>query len=296
MSKDVSGAIPAKFVLPLNMNKLRGRMLYLPGKKQDILLVYDLRSNIEKYYELAKNLHRYGSVTLPDLPGFGGMQSFYKIGEKPDLDKLADYLATFVRWRFKRRQLIIFGHGFGFAVVTRMLQKYPDISKNVNLLVSLTGYGHKDDLNISKAKAAMLRSIYFIASFRVFDLMVRLLFLRKHVLGLVYKSKFIALPQPEKNNAIKSEIRLWRNNDLRTWACASTAKLALDNCNYTVDLPVWHVWVARDPTLHNNLVYQHLKIIYNDVHKVKILRNPNNTNSWNELVTTQIKTQLRKTS
>ena len=271
-------------------------MLYLPGKKQDILLVYDLRSNIEKYYELAKNLHRYGSVTLPDLPGFGGMQSFYKIGEKPDLDKLADYLATFVRWRFKNRNLTIVGHGFGFVVVTRMLQKYPDIAKKVNLLVSLTGYGHKDDLNISKARVVVLRCIYFITSFRVFDLIVRLLFLRKHVLGLVYKSKYKALPHLEKNNAIKSEIRLWRNNDLRTWACASAAKLALDNCNYTVDLPVWHVWVARDPKLLNNLVYQHLKVIFSDVNKVKVAYGQGVAKGWNQLVPAQIKTQLRKTS
>ena len=94
--------IPAENVVALNMNGLRGRMLSLPAKKnkkREIMLVYGHHSSLERMYGLAEVLNDYGSVTLPDLPGFGGMDSFYKIHEKPDMDTMADYLATFVKMR-----------------------------------------------------------------------------------------------------------------------------------------------------------------------------------------------------
>src|SRR5689334_10233567 len=100
----------ADYVVPLNMNGLRGRMLRLPPparKKREILLIYGHHASIERMFGLAENLNRYGGVTLPDLPGFGGMQSFYRLNEKPTLDNLADYLASFVKLRYKRQKVSI---------------------------------------------------------------------------------------------------------------------------------------------------------------------------------------------
>src|SRR5437899_499489 len=90
------------YIVPLNINGMEGRMLHLPAPKsrQDchILYIYGHHSSLERWWGLAQAFNEFGEVTAPDLPGFGGMDSFYTIGKKPDLDNMADYLASFVKW------------------------------------------------------------------------------------------------------------------------------------------------------------------------------------------------------
>ncbi|HEU4609283.1 MAG TPA: hypothetical protein VFS31_14300, partial [Chitinophagaceae bacterium] len=93
----------AEHILPLNINGLQGRMLRMPAKKRtnkEILLIYGHHATLERWYGLVENLSEYGNVTMPDLPGFGGMQSFKKAGRKPDIDAFADYLAAFIKLRY----------------------------------------------------------------------------------------------------------------------------------------------------------------------------------------------------
>src|SRR3982751_3045218 len=95
------------YIRPLEMNGLTGRMLHMPApknKKRDILLIYGHHSCLERMYGVAEDLNQYGAVTMPDLPGFGGMDSFYKIGMEPTLDNLADYLAAFIKLRYKGKK------------------------------------------------------------------------------------------------------------------------------------------------------------------------------------------------
>src|SRR3712207_1180020 len=93
---------PADYIEPLNINRLEGRMLRLPAPDtkqaagREILFVYGHHSSLERWWGLIQALNRYGAVTMPDLPGFGGMDSFYKIGKKPTIDNLADYVAAFI--------------------------------------------------------------------------------------------------------------------------------------------------------------------------------------------------------
>ena len=146
---------PADYIVPLNMNGLQGRMLHLPapkGKNREILLIYGHHSSLERWWGLAQVLNRYGAVTMPDLPGFGGMESFYKIGKKPSIDNLADYLAAFVKLRYKRRRVTIVGMSFGFVIATRMLQRFPDLVKKVDLMISIVGFAHRDDFIFSKTR------------------------------------------------------------------------------------------------------------------------------------------------
>jgi len=77
-------------------------------------------------------LSQYGNVTMPDLPGFGGMQSIFRVNEKPTVDNLAGYLASFIKFKYKRRRITIFAADLGFVVVTRMLQQYPEIARKLN--------------------------------------------------------------------------------------------------------------------------------------------------------------------
>src|SRR5438128_12108327 len=111
---------PQDYIEPLFMNGLQGRMLRLPapkGKSRDILFVYGHHSSLERWWGVVQDLNQYGSVTMPDLPGFGGMQSLYKIGEEPTIDNLADYLAAFIKLRYKNKKITIAGLSFGFVVV-----------------------------------------------------------------------------------------------------------------------------------------------------------------------------------
>src|SRR5487761_1162679 len=99
MSNKVS-TNPADYIVPLNINKLEGRMLYAPAngsEDRNILLVYGHHAMLERWWSLVENLCEYGNVTMPDLPGFGGMDSFFTIGKKPTIDAYADYLAAFIK-------------------------------------------------------------------------------------------------------------------------------------------------------------------------------------------------------
>src|ERR1700691_2505061 len=126
---------PADYILPLNMNGLSGRMIRMAapaGVKREILFIYGHHASLERYFGVADLLNKYGAVTVPDLPGFGWMDPFYKIGEKPTLDNYADYLASFVKLRYKNKQFVVVGYSLGFVIATRMLQKYPELSKKVD--------------------------------------------------------------------------------------------------------------------------------------------------------------------
>lgn len=269
---------PADYVVPLNINGLEGRMMYLPapkGKKaskREILFVYGLHSSLERWWGLTQALNRYGAVTMPDLPGFGGMDSFYKIGKKPTLDNLADYMAAFIKLRYKRKKVVIIGLSFGFIVATRMLQRYPELTKKVTLLVSLVGFAHKDDFTFSKSRHMAYVLSARIISQRLPSILFHHILLQPWVLRNFYgrthnaKKKFAAAEDPLALEKVKDmEVWLWRNNDARTWAFTTKEFLTFDNCKVKVDMPVWHVGASNDHYFDNRIVEQHLNIIYKDV-------------------------------
>lgn len=264
---------PADYIVPLNMNGLQGRMLHLPapqGRKREILFVYGHHSSLERWWGLAQVLNRYGAVTMPDLPGFGGMESFYKIGQKPTIDNMADYLAAFVKMRYKRRRVTIVGMSFGFVVVTRMLQRFPDLAKKVDILVSIAGFAHKDDFIFSKTRYySYLTGSRFFAH-RLTAAFFRGVCLHPVVLRTIYgkthnaKRKFADLTPEQKNQMMDVEVGLWRSNDVRTYMYTTTQFLTLDNCKAHVALPVWHVGMTEDHFFNNILVEQHMRVIFTD--------------------------------
>jgi len=273
-----AAANPADFIVPLNMNGLAGRMLQMPAPKnhsREILFIYGHHSTIERWFGLIQVLNQYGAVTVPDLPGFGGMDSLYKIGEKPSIDALADYLAAFIKLRYKRRRVTIFGLSFGFVVVTRMLQRYPELTKRVDLLVSVVGFAHKDDFTFSKSRHKFYLGISWFLSLRMSAWIFRNVFLQPAVLEQFYdkghnsKERFNGLSDDEFDETMAIEIKLWRDNDVRTWATTVNAFFKLDNCKVRVDLPVWHVSVKADHYFDTQLVEQHMRVIFSDFQGLK---------------------------
>jgi len=263
------------YIKPLNMNGLQGRMLHMPAAKpggREILVVYGHHSTLERWWGLVQNFNTYGAVTMPDLPGFGGMDSFYRIGQKPTIDNLADYLAAFVKLRYKRRRIVIAGISVGFVIATRMLQRYPDLAKKVDLIVCAAGFAHHDDFKFSKIRMFMYRFISKVVSWPVVSTFYRLVLLHPWVLRKAYakthnaKHKFAeAAALPEKFEAMMDvEIMLWHKNDVRTHFLTANEFLHLDNCKKRVAAPVWNVYTINDQYFDQSVVEQHLKVIFED--------------------------------
>lgn len=264
---------PADFILPLYINGLEGRMLRLPppkGRKREILFVYGSHSSLERWWGLATEFNKLGGVTMPDLPGLGGMTSLYKIGKEPTIDNLAEYLASFIKLKYRGKKVTIIGMSLGFVVVTRMLQRYPSLIKNVDMLISIVGFSHKDDFRIPKRSIRLYRVASTFLSRKWPARAFRYTALQPVVLRTVYhrtqnaKEKFAGMAGDEFKRTMDMEIRLWHDNDIRTQFKTYLEMFKLDNTKTTIGLPVYHVAVKNDRYFDNNKVEQHMRRIYKD--------------------------------
>lgn len=265
---------PEDYIVPLNMNGLQGRMLYLPppkGKNRQMLMLYGLHASIERLFGMAEDLNKYGGVTLPDLPGFGGMTSYYKIGEKPTLDNLADYLAAFIKMRYKHRRVTIIAMSFSFVITTRMLQKYPELAKRVDVLISVVGFVHNEDFMYSGIKRLGFHTLAAVFSKRLPAWFAHRVLLRPFFIRTTYQlvagrhAKLMDADLEERKRRINFEIKLWQINDIRTYFQTFLTMTKLNLCNQQVDLPVHHIGVSNDHYFDNHIVEQHLNVIYNNV-------------------------------
>ncbi len=266
---------PAHYIQPLNINGLEGRMLHVPGpprKTREILLIYGHHAKLERWWSLVQNLHDYGTVTMPDLPGFGGMDSFYRLRRRPDLDAFADYLAAFVRLRYKRKRLTIVAISFGFVVATRMLQRYPELSKKVDLVVSVVGFMHADDFRFTPGRQRVYSRLTRLFATRPVALLIRYGFLNKFVISNLYtrlpagKKRFIEVGPAEFQSMMTFDVELWQINNVRTHWLTTSEFLKLDNCDRRITLPVWHIATEGDHYFDNHIVEQHMRIVYSDYH------------------------------
>jgi pimeloyl-ACP methyl ester carboxylesterase len=273
---------PADYIVPLNIGGLQGRMLKLQptGKgSRNILFIYGHHSTLERWWGLMEVLSDFGEVIMPDLPGFGGMESFYKVGQRPTVDSMADYLAAFVKWRYKRQKKItLVGMSFGFVVITRMLQRYPELTDKVDVLISIVGFAHKDDFLFSPTRHRIYNMVASFLSWRIPSFVFRYVALNAPVLRMAYartynaKKKFAAATnQDEFNEMMDTEIVLWHKNHVRTHWLTTHEMLNVDNCTKQIDLPVWHVSTANDHFFNHAVVEQHMRVIFSDFHAVETI-------------------------
>lgn len=264
---------PGEYIQPLNMNGLNGRMLRAPATrktaKREMLVLYGHHALLERWWGLVENLQTFGTVTMPDMPGFGGMDSFAKINRRPTIDAYADYLAAFIKMRYKRRRITIIGISFGFVVATRMLQKYPDMAKRVDLVVSLVGFMHRDDFWFTPRKRKVFIKATRIFATRPVAWTIRYATLNKFVIKNIYarlgagKRRFLEMEPTEFDTLMDFEVRLWQSNDVRTHWLTTSEFLNLDNCQQKIDLPVWHVSSSGDHYFNNEFVEQHMRVVFN---------------------------------
>ena len=237
---------------------------------REILLVYGHHALLERWWSLAENLRWYGPVTVPDLPGFGGMQSFSKIGTKPDIDAYADYLASFIKLRYKQRRITIVGVSFGFVVATRMLQKYPQLAKKVDLVVSLAGFMCADDFRWPKRTRFTYRLISRFFATRPVSFLIRYVGLNRFVIETLThilphsKHRYIEVSPEEFKKTMDFEVKLWHANDVRTHWLTTAEFFRLDNTKKHIDLPVAHVTTRGEQYFNNIKVEQHMRMVFKD--------------------------------
>jgi len=263
----------ADYILPLYMNGLAGRMLRLPapkGKRRELLIIYGHHASIERMEGLAVFLNKYGTVTLPDLPGFGGMQSFYKIGKKPTIDNMADYLAAFIKLRYRNKRLSIAGVSYGFLVVTRMLQKNPDLVKKIDLVFSFAGFVHYQDFRFKKSTFYTFKYLTPVLSMRIPATFIRYCLFQGPIIKTAYKlvegkhEKIRDVDEEERKRRINFEVKLWQINDVRTYMSTARSMFTVNLCNAHVELPIYHISVNNDRYFNNVLVEQHMRAIFTD--------------------------------
>jgi pimeloyl-ACP methyl ester carboxylesterase len=264
---------PEDFIVSLNINGLEGRMMRLPAKKRtkrEFLFLYGSHSSLERWWGLAEQLSNFGNVIMPDFPGLGGMTPLYKIGRQPDIDSLADYLAAFIKLKYRNKKVSIVGMSLGFVIATRMLQRYPDLTKKVEVLVSIVGFAHREDLIFSKRKLFIYKNASRVFSRKWPSFLFRHIALNPFFIKLVYhrtvnaKEKFVGLSGDEFRRTMEMEIGLWHSNDIRTQFKNYLEMFSLDNTHIQVNLPVYHVAAKKDRYFNNVRVEEHMRRIFND--------------------------------
>lgn len=268
----------ADYIRPLSMNGLNGRVLRMPApknKKREIMLIYGHHSSLERMFGFIEVLNSYGAVTMPDLPGFGGMTPLYNIGEKPSVDNLADYLASFVKMRYRGRKFTVIGMSYGFVIVTRMLQKYPELAEKVDILISFVGLTNKDDFGVKKRNFLFFKYCSRILSNRFLSAIGQHFVLRGPFIRFSYKlvedkhSKLQDASREVRKERIDFEIMLWQCNDLRTYLYSASEMFRLDLSDIKVDKKVYNIGVVNDRYLDNNMVEINMKRIFKDFEFVK---------------------------
>lgn len=234
--------IPSQFIKPIDYSGLTGRLLHLPAPKNKTKVIVALsgqHASHERMWAIAQLLNEYGEVYLPDMPGFGGMTSFYKIGKKPTLDNYADYLYTFLRSHKLTKDIWFFANSFGSQVMTRMLQKYPQTRDWVHTPIAFVGFAAGTNFAVSKRYKAWLYALIYPASTRLGAFLINAIVFNPISLKIMLfffsraKAKMQSDDENLKQDMVRMEAYLWTTNDHRTHAATAITMFRDDLRRYS---------------------------------------------------------------
>ncbi len=265
----------AKYIEPLHVNGMSGRMMHLPPKSsqnREILMIYGHHSSLERWWGLAQNFNDFGAVTMPDLPGFGGMDSFYTSKKHATLDNYADFMASFIKLRYRRKRVSIVGISFGFLVATRMLQRYPELGNKVDVLVSAMGFMHSNNFKFSPARYRFYLYASRLLVVPPLPFVFRHVALNEKILRTFYartnnaqhKFKHAQDSSTLKVALMDMEVSLWQSNDVRTYMQTTQELPKVNHCEKKVKRPVWHVYTPNDNYFDNEIIEQQMRVVFSD--------------------------------
>jgi pimeloyl-ACP methyl ester carboxylesterase len=268
------------YIKPMSVQGLQGRVLVMPpndpkNKNNQIMMLYGLHSSIERMQGIIENIADAGTVTVPDIPGFGGMESLYSKGIKPTSEALAENLYEFVKQHYGDTKFKVVAMSYGFVVVTRMLQKYPELNDQITLVVSLAGLTDRREFIVSKANYFLWISILNTFNGRFRAKIFKHVFLSPLILKSIYKlqaarhPKFKDADKVELNKRLDYEVHLWQINDQHTYMLATKDVLQLSTPKSAIPVKLLHVSIDSDQYVDHKLVLSNLKNIYKDVDSVE---------------------------
>jgi len=274
------------YVEPFYINGLEGRMLKAStktSKKLNILYVYDVLDSLENSWGMIENLRNYGNVTSVDMPGIGGMTSFSKIDNQISIDAYADYLAAFIKLRFKHQKITMVAKGFGFVAITRMLLKYPALSKKMKMIVNIAGEIHRDDIQLSQNQIKALSSIYVLLSFWPLSSLSKVLlkndqFIR-HINSRFDASYFQMLLRFNDFLTFNEHKKILNSMHMPTYWRVMNQLNKLDNCTKRIDIPLKHAYFKKYGLINYATQKQHMMITYKNYRSYEIKLPENNTGS-----------------
>jgi len=172
---------------------------------------------------------------------------------------------------------LLVGISFGFVIVTRMLQRYPELTKKVDFLISAIGFTRYDDFSFSKPRMIMYRTVSRTVSLPGVSSVFRLVALNPWILDKAYartynaKKKFAAAKNKEAfTKMMEMEVVLWNVNDVKTHMYTTNQFLHVDNCKKQIDLPVWHIGAKGDFYFDGHAIEQHMRIIFTEFHGIEL--------------------------
>lgn len=261
---------------PYVFKGLRGRyghwLASEPKAKRTFVLLYGQHATLERIVGIVEVLRQYGDVYMVDTPGFGGMDSPYKIGRTPNLDFYAEHLNNFVdNYIPKARQITFMGISYGFQIVTKTLANYPDICKRTEVAISFVGFVSYKDFDMPLSYKILL--MYCLTNFGRTRLGNRIMspFISGPVLNLVLRMSkpfnvhYKTLQKNEVENYINQQIWLWTVNDNHTHAVTAWDFFKkTDLSDLKIDAAVIHAGVDNDHYFKNDRIVEELKNMYKD--------------------------------
>ena len=236
-----------------------------------ILFLYGSQALLERYKAITENFSEYGEVITPDLPGLGGMDSFYKIGMVPTIDNYADYVAAVIAYKFKNNEsFTIVGFSFGMQIATNLLQRYPDLAPRVGLLVSMFGVVDSESIKFARHTRVLYRPLLKIMGTPFLSglgsvVMASPLFgwtVRRLRTGQLKQYPDIQANPAMIAPIIDMELRMWRTNDIRTAAYSWLQFLAYKAPTNTVNLKLVHIFAPVDKYVDHAKLIEKFSSIY----------------------------------
>ena len=265
---------PKDYIRPLNINGLQGRMMVIPdrfkkaGQGNEILFVYGVHASLERSWGLMQYLARFGRVTMPDLPGFGGMTPFYEIGIKPSFDSYADYLASFIKLRYKGKKITLMAMSYSFSVVIIMLQKYPELKDKINVLISAVGVNDRNNFVFTKFQRVVFWMLFFLCRTPGLTWVMRHIIFRRGLFRLFYRKnhpKMRGFSDQKRNELIDFETYLWHANDVKTYGTVMNDLFNVRHNNIKIPMTVNHIGTLNDQWLKDVRVQDRMNELFDRV-------------------------------
>lgn len=253
---------------------LKGRYLHMPAvnkeAKRTFVLLYGQHATLERIEPIIGALTEFGDVYAVDNPGFGGMESAYKIGEYPSLKFYAGHLKYFLDTVVPEdRSVTLLGVSFGFQIITETLKEYPKLLPRIEQAISFVGFVSHADFHLPLSYKLPLIDFIGNISKSWFGSKVVELFLHDWIITSIYRlskpiqAKVKTMKSSEVKKYASEQAWLWRVNDIRTHSVTAIDFIKRnDLTGYRINVSALHVGVPKDHLLDNGLVVKELAEIY----------------------------------